>query len=213
MGVPSAGLDLGTMGLTLPADPAADLQVSWLSEGTAIVIDSGAYEELRIADRALVLRDWAGDDEILAGQEELFGTGPPRTLVVRDPSRPTIAVVMGEAGSDPLSLDFERPSWTRKAEMPRFPTDGGMRRLEILRRTGVALLHWEFGVLALEPSLELRWRHDLEWNHRLIYLDDTEVWFDLMYEAEELPQKIGEEPWGFSILNGRQLFDRPPPAI
>lgn len=196
-----------------PVDPAADLQVSRVSEGTAIVIDSGAYEELRIADRALVLRDWAGDDEILAGQEELFGTGPPRALVLRAPSRPTIAVVMGEAGSELLKLDFERPSWTRMAEMPRFPTDVGMRRLEILRRTGVALLHWEFGVLALEPSLELRWRHDLEWNHRLIYLDDTEVWFDLMYEADELPQKIGEEPWGFSVLNGRQLFDRRPPAI
>ena len=52
--------------------------------------------------------------------------------------------------------------------MPRFPTDGGRRRLEILQRTGVALLHWEFGVLALDLSLELRWRHDLEWNHRLV---------------------------------------------
>jgi hypothetical protein len=98
-----------------PVDPKADLEVSWLSEGTAIPIDSGAYEELRIADRALVLRDWVGDEEILAGQEELFGTGPPRALVMRAPSRPTIPVVMGEDGSELLRLDFERPSWTLMA--------------------------------------------------------------------------------------------------
>jgi hypothetical protein len=67
-------------------------------------------------------------------------------------------------------------------------------------------------VLALEPSLELRWRHDLEWNHRLIYLDDREIWFDLMCEAEELPQTMGEEPCGFSSVDGRQLFGRSPPA-
>ena len=62
------------------------------------MIDSGAYEELRIADRALVLRDWAGEDEILAGHEEVFGNGPQRALVVRAPSLPTSAVVMGEQG-------------------------------------------------------------------------------------------------------------------
>jgi len=196
----------------MPVDPPADLEVAWLNEGTAVVIDSGAYEELRIADRALVLRDWAGEDEILAGHEEVFGNGPQRALVVRVPSLPTSAVVMGEQGSELLRLDFERPGWTRLAEMPRFPTDGGMRRLEVLPRTGVMLLHWELGVLALQPSLELRWRHDLEWNHRLIHVDDKEIWFDLMYEAKELPLKIGDEPWGFSVSEGRQLFDRNPPA-
>ena len=128
------------------------------------------------------------------------------------PSLPTFAVVMGEQGSELLRLDSERPGWTRMAEVPRFPTDGGMRRLEILPRTGVMLLHWELGVLALEPSLELRWRRDLEWNHRLIHVDDKEIWFDLMYEAEELPQKVGDEPWGFSVSEGRHLFDRSPPA-
>ena len=123
---------------------------------------------------------------------------------------------MGEEGSELLTLDFERPSWTRMAEMPRFPTDGGMRRLEILRRTGVALLHWEFGVLALEPSLELRWRHDLEWNHRLIYLDDTEVWFDLMYEAEDCPRRSGgahggSRSWtvGSCSIDARQRSSQP----
>jgi hypothetical protein len=79
--------------------------VSWLSEGTAIVIDSAAYEELRIANRALVLRDWGGDEEILAEHEELLGDGPPLALVVRDPSRPTIAVLVGEEGSELLKLD------------------------------------------------------------------------------------------------------------
>jgi hypothetical protein len=131
----------------MPVDPQADLKVTWLNEGTAVVIDSGAYEELRIADRALVLRDWAGDDEILAGHEEVFGNGPQRVLVVRAPSLPTIAVVMGEEGSELLRIDLERPGWTRMAEVPRANNDvGGMRRLEILLQTGVTLLHWELGV-------------------------------------------------------------------
>ena len=82
----------------MQVDPQADLEVSWLNEGTAVVIDSGAYEELRIADRALVLRDWAGDDEILAEHEEVFGNGPQRALVVRAPSLPTFAVVMASTG-------------------------------------------------------------------------------------------------------------------
>jgi len=75
------------------------------------------------------------------------------------------------------------------------------------------LLHWELGVLALEPSLELRWRHDLEWNHRLIHVDDKEIWFDLMYEAEELPQKVGDEPWGFSVSRGSTLVRSKPTSI
>jgi hypothetical protein len=197
----------------MPLNPKANLDTLWLSEGTALQINSDAYEELRIADRALVLRDWVGDEEILAEQEELLGDGPPRALVVRDPSRPTIAVLVGEEGSELLRLDLERPGWTRMAELPRANNDvGGMRRLEILPRTGVTLLHWELGVLALDHSLELRWRHDLEWNHRLIHLDDEEIWFDLKYEAVSIPQRIGDEPWGFSVLDGRHLFDRIPPA-
>ena len=73
----------------------------------------------------------------------------------------------------------------------------------------------EFGVLAPDPSLELRWQHDLEWNRRLIYLDDTGDWFDLMYEdlmyeAEELPQKIGDEPRGSRA--GRAAVVRSSPA-
>jgi hypothetical protein len=197
----------------MPVDPKAYPEWLWCGEGRALRIDSGAYEELRIANRALVLRDWVGDEEILAEQEELLGDGPPRALVVRDPSRPTIAVLVGEEGSELLRLDLERPGWTRMEELPRANNDvGGMRRLEIVPRTGVTLLHWELGVLALDHSLELRWRHDLEWNHRLIHLDDEEIWFDLKYEAVGIPQRIGDEPWGFSVLDGRQLFDRSPPA-
>jgi hypothetical protein len=196
----------------MPGNPEADLEALWLSEGRALQINSDEYEELRIANRALVLRDWVGDEQVLADHKELLGDGPPRVLVVRDPSRPTVAVLVGERGSELLKLDLKRPGWTRMAELPRFPNDGGMCRLEILPRTGVTLLHWELGVLALDPSLELRWRHDLEWNHRLIHLDDREIWFDLKYEPDELPQRIGEEPWGFSVLDGRQLFDRRPPA-
>jgi hypothetical protein len=196
----------------MPVKPEADLEALWLSEGRALQINSDEYEELQIANRALVLRDWAGDELMLADHKELLGDGPARMLVVRDPSRPTVALLVGERGSELLKLDLERPGLTRMAELPRFPNDGGMCRLEILPRTGVTLLHWELGVLALDPSLELRWRHDLEWNHRLIYLDDSEIWFDLKYGPAELPQKIGDEPWGFSVLDGRQLFDRRPPA-
>jgi hypothetical protein len=190
----------------------AGLEALWLSEHRALQINSDEYEEVRFADRALVLRDWMGDEHILADQIELLGDGPARALVLRDSSRPTIGVVVGEEGSELLKLDLERPGWTRMAELPRFPNDGGMRRLDVLPRTGVTLLHWELGVLALDPSLELRWRHDLEWNHRLIHLDDEEIWFDLKYEPADLPQRIGDEPWGFSVLDGRQLFDRRPPS-
>jgi hypothetical protein len=197
----------------MPDNSKAGLEALWLSEHRALQVNSDEYEEVRIADRALVLRDWMGDAYILADQIELLGDGPPRALVVRDPSRPTIAVLVGEEGSELLKLDLERPGWTRMAELPRANNDvGGMRRLEILPRTGVTLLHWELGVLALDPSLELRWRHDLEWNHRLIHLDYAEIWFDLKYEAVGMPQRIGDEPWGFSVLDGRQLFDRSPPA-
>ena len=52
----------------MPVDPKADLEVLWLSEGRALQINSDEYEELRIANRALVLRDWVGDEEILAEQ-------------------------------------------------------------------------------------------------------------------------------------------------
>jgi hypothetical protein len=70
----------------------------------------------------------------------------------------------------------------------------------------------ELGVLALDPSLDILWRHDLEWNHELIHVDDDEVWFDLLYEVEGLPQRIGERPWGFSLVDGRELFDESPPV-
>jgi len=197
----------------MPVNPKANLDTLWLSEWRALQINSNVFEDLRIAHRALVLRDWVGDEEILAEQKELLGDGPARAVVVRDPSRPTMAVLVGEEGSELLKLDLERPGWTRMAELPRANNDvGGMRRLEILPRTETTLLHWELGILALDPSLELRWRHDLEWNHEIIYLDDNEIWFDLMYESAELPQRIGDEPWGFSVLDGRQLFDRSPPA-
>jgi hypothetical protein len=87
-----------------------------------------------------------------------------------------------------------------------------MCRLELDAVTMGALLHWELGVLGLGRSFELRWRQDLEWNHRVIHLDDNEIWFDLMYESNESSQRIGDQPWGFSTLDGRELFDRSPPA-
>jgi hypothetical protein len=199
------------MGSVMPDTPKTGLEVLWLNERRSLEINSDKYEEVRIADRALVLRDWAGHEHVLVDQTELLGSGLARVLVLRDSTQPLIAVVLGEGGSELLKLDFERPGWARLAELPR-DYDGGMRRVEILQRTEVTLLHWELGVLAVDSSLELRWRHDLEWNHQLIYLDDSEIWFDLKYDAAELPHRVGEEPWGFSVLDGRQLFDRRPPT-
>ena len=65
------------MGPMMSVNPKTNLDTHWLSEATALQINSAAYEELRIANRALVLRDWGGDEEILAEQEELLGDGPP----------------------------------------------------------------------------------------------------------------------------------------
>jgi hypothetical protein len=71
------------------------------------------------------------------------------------------------------------------------------------------LLNWELGILALDPSFELRWRQDLVWNHQIVHLDDAEIWFDYFYDSGS--QRIGVEPYGFSVASGRQLFDRRPP--
>lgn len=87
-----------------------------------------------------------------------------------------------------------------------------MCRLEVVALSALTLLHWELGILALDPSFEVRWRHDLEWNHRLIHLGDEEIWFDLMYESEDVPLRIGDQPWGYSTLTGQELLDRNPPA-
>ena len=43
------------MGPMMPVNPKANLDTLWFSEATALQINSDAYEELRIANRALVL--------------------------------------------------------------------------------------------------------------------------------------------------------------
>jgi hypothetical protein len=189
------------------------LQIVWLSEASPLRIDSAEVEELRVRDRSLVLHDWLGEDRALVELAALFGSGPARALVLRASAKSTQVLLVGEEGSALLHLDLAAELWREVAELPRFPNDiGGMCRIDVLQPGPVTLLHWELGILALGPSLDLLWRHDLEWNHSLVSLDDQEVWFDLMYESNEVAQRIGDSPWGFRLADGRELFDRNPPG-
>ena len=189
------------------------VEIAKLDEATSLQINSGRFKELLIRNRALALRDLLEGVDALAGHEEIFGDGPASAITLRVPDQPDRILLVGEEGAELLALDIDSARWTRVAELARFPNDvGGMRRLEALELRGVVLLHWEVGVLCLGPSLELRWHHDLDWNHTIVSLDDSEVWFDLLYESDEVQQRIGEQPWGYSVPNGRELFDRTPPV-
>lgn len=192
------------------------LEVVWLSPASSLEVRSADFEELRVDvdRRVLVVRDWFGNDTVVVDGEELFGVGPDRALAVRRPDRPFVVLVAGEEGSALYELDLETAEWRQAAELPRFPNvAGGMCRLEVLSRGAVTLLHWELGILGLGMSLELLWRHDLAWNHSIVALTDDEIWFDLMYETGEVPQRIGEAPWGFALVDGRELSDQSPPTL
>jgi hypothetical protein len=161
----------------------------------------------------LLIERWEGGQEVFVGDSELFRDGPKRVLVIRPSMQPNVALVVGQEGSELLRLDLERPAASRMAELTRIDIepDAGYHLLQTSERSGLILLHWELGILALDASFELRWRQDLDWNHRIVYVDDEEIWFDLFYEARDLPQRIGDEPYGFSVVTGRQLFDHRPP--
>jgi hypothetical protein len=100
------------------ANPAP-LEVTWLREGRPLRIRQAEYEELRVVDRTLVLRDWIGDDTVLVQQPALFRNGPARALVLRQVSRPQHAAAIGEEGSELVMLNLERASWSLLAEIPR----------------------------------------------------------------------------------------------
>lgn len=188
-------------------DSVSVLEVVWLSEASPLRIASERYEQLRVRGRAVVLRDWVGGDKTLVDHDDLFGAGPARALVLWNPEQLATVLVVGEEGSELLELDLEMAEWSPVADLPRFPNDvGGMCRLDVLPQAGVTLLHWELGILAVGPSLELLWQHDLGWNHSLTSLGDDEVWFDLMYESDDVPQRIGDAPWAYSLADGRELF-------
>ena len=165
-------------------------------------------------DRKVVLARWEGGEDVLVGHEELFGQGgPERALVIRSSRQPNVAMLVGQEGSELLKLDLERPTVSRVAELPRIEgePDAGYHRLKAHVRGEMILLNWELGILALDPSFELRWRQDLVWNHEIVHLDDGEIWFDYFYDSRDGSQRIGVEPYGFSVASGRQLFDRRPP--
>jgi hypothetical protein len=114
--------------------------------------------------------------------------------------------------SELLRLDLERPGVSRVAELPRvdLEPDASYHRLKVHVRGEMILLNWELGILALDASFELRWRQDLVWNHRIVHLDDGEIWFDYFYDSEDGSERIDVEPYGFSVATGRQLFGRMP---
>lgn len=188
----------------------------WFHEHSPEPIGLAAAGEVRVRGPALVIQRWSGGDDPLVVGPELFGSGRSRLLVLRAASRPNEVLAVGEEGTELLRLDLgtdlERPLITRIAEMPRDLNDvGGMCFLTVLSSGPVTLIHWELGVLALDRDLELLWRQDLQWNHEVIHLDDAEIWFDFLYDSEDGLERIGVEPYGFSVVTGGQLFDRRPP--
>jgi hypothetical protein len=199
---------------TTSGDPIDDLEVSWINGSKPVLVESSEYEDVRVSDRSLFLRDWLGRDTLLWRSAELFGEGPERALVVRLSIRPNVALLVGEEGSELLRLDLDRPVVSRVAELPRvdLEPESGYHRLRLSVRGGLILLNWELGILALDPTLELCWRQDLDWNHQVVYIDDEEIWFDYFYDPEDGAQRMGVEPYGFAVATGAQLFDRKPPG-
>lgn len=194
--------------------PSVVPTVAWLVEEVPLQLASTRFSELRISHAGLVLQEWEGNDVVLVAAEYLFGDGPSRACLVILPTSPDRGVLLGEEGHELLRLDFATPVAEHLAEVPRFPNDvGGMCRLEVLASAGVVLVHWELGIIALDRSLDLCWRHDLDWNHRMVYLDDEQVWFDLMYEERDPSQPVGGRPWGYALGDGRELLDEPPPTV
>lgn len=86
-----------------------------------------------------------------------------------------------------VKIDLDHVSWALEAEVPRVENrTGGLCYLRPVIAGDLVIVFWELGVLALDRGLELRWRHDLEWNHEVIHLDENQVWFDLMYESDDV---------------------------
>jgi hypothetical protein len=190
------------------------IEIAWFVGRSSSPIATVSAGEIRIRDRKIIVARWEGGEEVFVGHEELFGQwGPERALVIRSARQPNAAMLVGQEGSELLKLDLERPAVSRVAELPRvnLEPDAGYHRLKAHLRGEMILLNWELGILALDPSFELRWRQDLVWNHRIVHLDDGEIWFDYFYDSEDGSQQIGVEPYGFSVATGQQLFDRRPP--
>jgi hypothetical protein len=187
------------------------IEIAWFLGRSSSAIAMVSAGEIRIRDRKIVVARSEGGEEVFVGHEELFGQGPERALVIRWSRQPNAAMLVGQEGSELLKVDLERPTVSRVAELPRIDLepDAGYHRLKAHIRGGMILLNWELGILALDPSFELRWRQDLVWNHQIVHLDDAEIWFDYFYDSGS--QRIGVEPYGFSVASGRQLFDRRPP--
>lgn len=188
--------------------------VERLDDANPLRLWTADYEELRVSPHGdLLLRDWSGEDRALFSDPDLFVTARHSALVVRSTAAPAREVLLGEEGQLLVTIDYEEASWVLTAEVPRVQdVTGGLRYVRAVVAGELVIIFWELGVLALDADLQLRWRHDLEWNHVAIHLDEEQLWFDLMYESEEVRQTIGERPWGYALADGRELIDAGPPA-
>jgi hypothetical protein len=167
----------------------------------------------RIRGHRLLIETWEGGKEVFIEDAQLFRDGPRRVFVIRSSMQANTAVLVGQEGSDLFKIDLEHLAASHMAELPRIDIepDAGYHLLQTSERSGLILLHWELGILALDTSFQIRWRQDLDWNHEIIHIDDDEIWFDYFYDSEDGSQRIGTEPYGFAVATGRQLFDRRPP--
>jgi hypothetical protein len=190
------------------------IATNWLSDGVPAALDCSEFSELRVdASGDLVVRDWYDHDYHLVDGAKLFDRGPCRALVLYHDADPCKLAILGEGGGDLIAIDLNTSSTSLLVEIPRFPdTVGGMCYIETISKGALTLLTWELGLLALGTSIDVLWRHDLEWNHQMIHIDEKAIWFDLMYESSDIPQRIGEHPWGYSLQTGRELLGDLPPA-
>jgi hypothetical protein len=188
--------------------------IEWLDEANPLRVWTADHEELKVSPHGgLLLRDWSGEERVLFSDRDLFMTPRHAAIAIRSEAAPTCVALLGEQGQLLVKVDLERASWVLEAEVPRVEdVTGGLTYLRPVVADELVIIFWELGVLALDAALQLRWRHDLEWNHVAIHLDEEQVWFDLMYESAEVPQRIGERPWGYALADGRELFDASPPA-
>jgi hypothetical protein len=187
--------------------------VRWLSTEEPLHVSNSSYSDLLVTTAGdVALRDWRGFDHSLIRKDAFFTNSNYRICALTSESTDGL-LLMGEEGQIVIYVDADHCSWTWMAELPRFEDrTGGMRHLHTQPVRGAVVVLWELGVLVIDHELKLRWRHDLEWNHSLAYIDDSQVWFNLMYDSEENVQRVEERPWGFSILDGHELFDTNMPS-
>lgn len=192
----------------------SDVAIAWIDELHPLEVATSDDSHLFVAsDGSLQLRSWAGEERVILRDDQMFAEGPHRACSFAQMSDEVAILLLGEEGTMLVEIDLHSGSGRRVAEVPRANNDvGGMCFLRATELGDGVLVRWELGVLVLDSDLSLRWRQDLEWNHQVIQLDDRSIWFDLKYEAIDDPQRIGDQPYGFSLADGHELLDEKPSA-